>query len=360
MRARGEAQAGNGRSEPVRTDSSASSRFRERPLLAVTVGDPCGIGPEIVLKGLADERAAAARLIAIGDERNLRLTSRELRLKWPFAAVVKEVPEERRWDRPLLRDIGSGGENLVPGQVCAAAGRIAAASIEKAAALASSRVVDGIVTAPIHKEALSLAGVDDPGHTEMLARLTGTPRVAMLFWTEDFSVALLTTHMALTEAIRRIRKTRILEQLVFVEKEWSRYLGRRPRIAVAGLNPHSGEGGRFGVEEERDIAPAIEAARKKGLLVSGPVPPDAVFGAARGNFDLVFALYHDQATIPVKFHYGQKAVNVTLGLPFVRTSVDHGTAMDIAGKGIASEESLLQAIRLAVRLVRAPEPAAGE
>lgn len=337
-----------GRAEPGETS-------RERPALAITAGDPCGIGPEIVLKALADERVpAAARLVVIGDEAQLRQVARELKLRWPFGGVARELGEKRLpADKPVLLDTADVSPELLPGQISAAGGRAAAQAIECGVQLAQSGVVQGIVTAPIHKEALSLAGVADPGHTEMLARLTGVPRVAMLFWTDDFSVALLSTHMSLLDAIARIKQTRIVEQLQFVEREWARHIGRRPRIAVAGLNPHSSEGGRFGIEEARHIEPAIDKLRRQGLNVTGPVPPDSVFVLAReGRFDLVFAHYHDQATIPVKFCYGRRAVNVTLGLPFVRTSVDHGTAMDIAGKGIASEESMVQAVLLGARLAQ--------
>lgn len=340
--------------------SSVAGTPQERPTLAITVGDPCGIGPEIVLKALAVELVpAAARVVVLGDEANLRRTARQLKLRWPFATVTRTPPTERRWDKPLLYDLAHVDESLLPGQISALAGRAAADAIERAVELCQQGAADGIVTAPINKEALSLAGLSDPGHTEMLARLTGTPRVAMMFWTEDFSVGLLSTHASLVQAIRRVRRTRILQQLVFLDRMWRRNMGAAPRIVVAGLNPHSGEGGRFGVEETRHIAPAIEAARAKGLSVDGPAPADTVFTLAReGRYDLVLALYHDQATIPVKFGYGRRAVNVTLGLPFVRTSVDHGTAMDIAGKGVASEESLVQATLLAARLVQSRRLAA--
>ena len=337
-----------------RAQAREEDALRRRPALAVTVGDPCGVGPEIVLKALAvDLTSAAARLVAIGDEANLRQTARQLKLRWPFGAVVRELPADPRWDKPLLLDLGDVDPALLPGQISGPAGRAAADAIEKSVELCMAGRLDGVVTAPIHKEALSLAGFSDPGHTEMLARLTRTPRVAMLFWTEDFSVALLSTHMSLSQAIRKVRRRAVLGQLVFVEREWRRLTGQRPRIVVAGLNPHSSEGGRFGLEEAQHLAPAIEAARAKGLSVDGPAPPDSVFQMARdGRYDLVLALYHDQGTIPVKFGYGRRAVNVTLGLPFVRTSVDHGTAMDIAGKGVASEDSLVQAILLGARLIQ--------
>ncbi len=341
---------GKGSTEAEAEPGAPSARGGDRPRLAITAGDPSGIGPEIVLKALNDERSQKGRLVVLGDEGNLRRTSRELRIRWPFAAVVRELPAT--WERPILLDLADGVDALVPGQISKPAGLAAAHAIETAARLALAGAVDGVVTAPIHKEALSLAGVEDPGHTEMLQRLTGAPRVGMLFWTEDFAVALLTTHVSLTEAIRRIRPSRLFEQLAFVEREWRRWLGRAPRIAVCGLNPHASEGGRFGHEEQLHIEPAIAKAQARGLLVTGPIAPDAVFSLAKeGRFDLVFALYHDQATIPVKFAYGRKAVNVTLGLPFVRTSVDHGTAFDIAGKGIADPESVVQSVCLAARMV---------
>lgn len=325
----------------------------DRPMLAVTQGDPCGIGPEIILKALVDERATtAARLVVLGDENCLRSTAKELKLRWPFGLVTHSfAPEEKRGEKPILLDLQNVDPDLVPGQLSALAGRAAVESIERSVELALAGKVDGIVTAPIHKEALSLAGYSDPGHTEMLQRLSGAPRVGMLFWCGDFSVGLLTTHLSLSEAIRRIRATRVLDQLQFFDREWLKITGKRPRLAVAALNPHAGEGGRFGVEEQRHLIPAVEKARSQGLSVVGPISADSVFTKGKdGEFDIVLALYHDQATIPVKFGYGRRAVNVTLGLPFIRASVDHGTAMDIAGKGIASEKSLVQAISVGARL----------
>ncbi len=324
-----------------------------RPVLAVTVGDPCGIGPEIVLKALADERVAGvARLLVLGDEAHLRKVARDLKLKWPFGAVVSEPPSGRRWERPQLLDLANVPEGLLPGQVSAAAGRAAGEAIERAVALAMERTVDGIVTGPIHKEALSLGGYGDPGHTEMLARLSGAKQVGMMFWAPSLAVGLLTTHLALREAIRKVRRARVARMLRLFDREWRRFFGEAPRIAVAGLNPHAGERGRFGVEELEELVPAIEEAAGKGVAATGPWPADTVFQRAlAGEFDLVLALYHDQGTIPVKLVCGHEAVNVTVGLPFVRTSVDHGTAMDIAGKGVASPESLVAAIRAAARLV---------
>ncbi len=337
-------------------------RDADRPVLAITLGDPCGIGPEIVLKALANEKAAvAARLVVIGDEACMRRAARDLKLRWPFGAVIQEPPASRRWEKPQLLDLGNVSAELRPGQVSAAAGRAAGEDVEYAARMALSGAVDGIVTAPLNKEALQLAGFPDPGHTEMLARIAGVRKVAMLFWSEELSVALLTTHVSLRDAIAKVTKARIVAQLELLDAEWRRFFGRRPRIGVAALNPHAGEGNRFGHEETREIIPAIGAANEKGLTVYGPVSADAIFiQARRGDFDVVLALYHDQATIPVKLLTGRRAVNVTVGLPFVRTSVDHGTAMDIAGKGIASDESMVQAIEVGAILARALRSSGGK
>ncbi len=331
----------------------------DKPVLAVTCGDPCGVGPEIVLRAAAEERATkAARLVVLGSEKHLRQTARELKIRWPFANVVGDVPCSRRWERPVLLDLGGCCEQWLPGKISASAGKAAVDAIERAVALALDERVAGIVTAPIHKEALSLAGCSDPGHTEMLERLSGARKVGMLFWTPEMAVGLLTTHMSLRDAMKKIRCSRIAEMLGLFHDQWQRFFATVPHIAVAALNPHAGEGGRFGHEEIQEILPAIEKVREHGLRVDGPIPADSVFAMAReGRFDLVLALYHDQATIPVKLVSRQKSVNVTVGLPFVRTSVDHGTAMDIAGKGVASADSLVAAIRLAARLCLGPRPA---
>ncbi len=338
----------------VKATSKQGAGASGKALLALSCGDPCGVGPEIVLKAAASEECSAlARLLVVGDEKLLRRTAREHKLKWPFAAVVEQAPEGTRWERPQLLDLKNVDPALLPGQISAQAGKASAEAIERAVALAAGGLVDGIVTAPIHKEALSLAGYSDPGHTEMLARLTGSKQVGMLFWSEEFCVALLTTHMSMKQALRKIRAKAIADKLLFFNAQWERWFGKRPHIGVAALNPHAGEGGRFGVEEVHEIIPALERVREKGLHVDGPVPADSIFAMARaGRYDLVFSLYHDQATVPVKLVCRQRSVNVTMGLPFIRTSVDHGTAMDIAGKGIASEKSLLAAIGLAARLSR--------
>jgi 4-hydroxythreonine-4-phosphate dehydrogenase len=324
-----------------------------KPLLAVTMGDPCGIGPEVVLRALGDERIhEAARVLVVGDEARLRQTAKEQKIRWPFGAVHREMPEGQRWGKPKLLDLNNVDPALLPGQLSAQAGRAAGAFIERAVMLVSKRLADAVVTAPIHKEALSLGGYSDPGHTEMLARLTGARQVGMMFWAKELSVGLMTTHMAVRDAVRKVRKRAVLDKLRLFHREWMTLFGTKPHLAVAALNPHAGEEGRFGMEEAREIQPAILQARDEGLHVSGPVPADSVFNQARrGLYDLVLCMYHDQATIPIKLLAQNTAVNVTVGLPFVRTSVDHGTAMDIAGKGQASPESLIQAMLLAAKLV---------
>lgn len=335
------------------------SGTRVRPALAITCGDPCGIGPEIVLKALHQPRVQKACIpLVVGDEAWLRGVSRELKLEWPFARTVRDPRELQPIDRPQLLDLQNVERQLRPGQIAAAAGRAAGEAIEAAVALAGSGAAQAVATAPLHKESLAAAGYTDPGHTEMLQRLTDAPEVGMVFWSTKLSVALLSTHLALKDAMRVITATRIERKLRFLDAEWQRWFGARPRIAIAALNPHAGEGGRFGLEEIRQIGPGIEGARRRGLAVAGPFPADTVFQRVRdGEFDVVLAMYHDQGTIPVKLLCGYDAVNVTLGLPFMRTSPDHGTAMEIAGRGVASEQGMVQALLVAARFAARPRRA---
>ena len=216
--------------------------------------------------------------------------------------------------------------------------------------------MDAIATAPINKRALFLGGYSFPGHTEFLAHLTGSPESAMAFVASNLRIVLISTHVPLSEAIRLVEKERIARVTRLADRELRRWGIERPRIAVAALNPHGAEGGLFGVEESAEIAPAVEECRAAGLEVSGPHSADTVFlRASRGEFDAVISCYHDQAMIPVKCLSFGEAVNVTLGLPFIRTSVDHGTAFDIAGRGVAEHSSMVAAITLAARLARADE-----
>ena len=312
-----------------------------RPRLALTLGDPAGIGPEIALKALVSARRSDAALSVFGPVSALRERARRLGLPAPESLGVRLV------DVP--------GDAVPLGVVSAAGGRAAAEAVLAAVREAREGVVHALVTAPLNKEALAAAGYPWPGHTEMLAEAAGAQSVAMMFVGGGLRVALLTIHQplrtvpdALTgEVVRRIVR--------LVARELPRFGASRSRIAVCGVNPHAGEGGLFGREEREVIAPAVFALRAEGLDVEGPLPADTVFvRAARGEFDAVVAAYHDQGLIPVKLAAFGHAVNVTLGLPFVRTSVDHGTAFDIVEKGVADEGSLLAAMDLAAMLALRP------
>jgi 4-hydroxythreonine-4-phosphate dehydrogenase len=305
------------------------------PRLALCAGDPAGIGPEIVLRALAHEKCPRAEWVVYGplgllDERARRF---ELRAVADVAAGAVDVP----------------GRPVRLGAVSAEAGRLAAAAVLAAAEDAKSGRVCGMVTAPLHKEALRAAGHPWPGHTELLAAATGASDVAMMFVGGGLRVALLTIHCPLRsvpDALTRAEAERVVR---LVHRELPRFGVEVGRIAVCGLNPHAGEHGLFGREDEEVLRPAVEALAAEGIAVSGPLPADTVFvRALQGEFDAVVAAYHDQGLIPVKLMAFGRAVNVTLGLPFVRTSVDHGTAFDIAGSGRADPGSLLAAMTLAV------------
>lgn len=305
------------------------------------MGDPAGIGPEICVKAVAsDEVKAACMPVIVGNRNALTRTAQILNLDIDTGYIK-------------ILDIGPSLDEVRIGVDAATTGRASAGYIETAVEMWRRGEVDAIATAPISKKALSLAGYDFPGHTEFLAHLTGTKRVGMSFFGGSLRVVLLSTHLSLIDAIKKVTAENLVELIEFSNKELSRLLGRGPKLAVAGLNPHASEGGMFGSEESTQIEPAVAACREKGVDVSGPYSPDTIFlRCYRGEFDAVIALYHDQATIPVKaFSFGS-AVNVTLGLPLIRTSVDHGTAFDIAGKGIADGSSMIAAIKLAAELVR--------
>ena len=287
--------------------------------IAITVGDPSGIGPEIALKAARDPRVVAVC-------------------------------------RPVLYGPHTPDE-LAPfpvGTLDAGSARAAYDAIVRATADAREGKVGAMVTAPISKEALALAGYPWRGHTDLIAHLCATPHVAMMFWSERLRVVLATVHIPLFEVPRALTRERVRDVVALTARSLPRFGIRAPKLAMAGLNPHAGEHGLMGDEEDRVIRPALEDARGLGVNVEGPFPADTVFvRAARGEFDAVIACYHDQGLIPVKLIAFGRAVNVTLGLPIVRTSVDHGTAFDIAGKGVADEGSLVEAILLATRLAQA-------
>ncbi|HET9314821.1 MAG TPA: 4-hydroxythreonine-4-phosphate dehydrogenase PdxA [Vicinamibacteria bacterium] len=304
-----------------------------RPRLGLTVGDPAGIGPEIVLRALASAERPPADWILYGAEAALR--SRALR----FALPVPSTP---------IVDVGGGDVPL--GRVSAEGGRAAADAVLRAASDARAGRIDGMVTAPLNKESLHAAGHPWPGHTEMLADAAGVSDVAMMFVGGPLRVALLTIHRSLRSVPDAITRDEVLRVGRLVHRELPRFGARGP-IVFCGLNPHAGEGGMFGDEETRVVAPGVETLRREGIDAIGPLPADSIFvRAARGEFAAVVACYHDQGLIPVKLAAFGHAVNVTLGLPFVRTSVDHGTGFDIVEKGVAEEGSLLAAMWLAVEL----------
>jgi 4-hydroxythreonine-4-phosphate dehydrogenase len=252
---------------------------------------------------------------------------------------------------PRFLDTGLDSTGIASGTATAASGRHAIAAIERAVELCLGGRLDAIATAPVNKEALKLAGSPFPGHTEMLAALCRSPHGLMCFFAGDLKVFLLTIHTSLRDAISQITRQRVIDSVKLVDRELRRYGTEKPRIAMAGLNPHAGEHGLFGLEEQQEIEPAIEECRRSGIDVSGPFPGDTIFLRAwRGEFDAVGACYHDQGLIAVKCLAFGSAVNVTLGLPIIRTSVDHGTAFDIAGRGVADHRSMIEAIKLAARL----------
>ena len=290
-----------------------------KPRIGITVGDPAGIGPEISIKAAADPKVL------------------------DLCEPVLYGPHDAKALQPFT-----------PGQVSAEAGRAAYDAIVMAVEHARAGRIDAIATAPINKEAFALAGIPFKGHTDLLAMLTKSGPAVMMFYAEQLRVVLATVHVALRDVPSLL--TRELADFIIdiTARELPRFGYPRPRIAVAGLNPHAGEHGVIGSEDDAVLRPAVEAARGRGLDVNGPLPADTVFGrAARGDFDVVIACYHDQGLIPVKLLAFGRAVNVTLGLPIIRTSVDHGTAFDIAGRGVADHSSLVEAIGLAARLATA-------
>ena len=301
------------------TGAGAAAVRPVKPRIAITVGDPAGIGPEIAIKAAAD---------------SLVLQACDPVLYGPYTSAELEP--------------------FTTGSLSPAAGRAAYDAIVAAVEDAQSGTVDAIATAPVNKEAFALAGLPWKGHTDLLAHLTGTPRVAMMFHSDDLRVVLATIHVALKDVARLLTRELLESTIDLSARELPRFGYASPRLAVAGLNPHAGEHGVIGSEEDAVLRPAIAACRARGIDVTGPFPADTLFvRAAQGAYDAVLACYHDQGLIPVKLLAFGRAVNVTLGLPIIRTSVDHGTAFDIAGKGVADHRSLVEAVLLAAKLAGA-------
>ncbi len=320
----------------------------ENPIVAVTMGDPCGVGPEILLKAWDhDELFMRCQPVVVGDAKVLRraqnYVSSKLRVE-PLSSLsgFKASPGTIH-----CIDLDVLPKDLPVGRICAEAGRAAYLFIEKAVHLALSGEVAAVCTGPLNKAALKAGGCDHPGHTEILADLSGTKEYAMMLSAPDLKVVHVTTHMGLIDAIDAINAERVWSVIAMTQRAMAAYGVEDPRIAVAAINPHAGEDGLFGRgEEEQKVLPALERAKKQGIKVEGPIPADTVFfRAVRGEYDVVIAMYHDQGHIPVKVLGFEAGVNITIGLPFIRTSVDHGTAFDIAGTGRASEQSLMEALK---------------
>ncbi|GMA15308.1 4-hydroxythreonine-4-phosphate dehydrogenase PdxA (plasmid) [Deinococcus metallilatus] len=323
-----------------------------QPIIGITMGDPAGIGPEIIAKAFADPRTAGCRAVVIGDVTIMRRAVTLLNL--PLEVRPVDVPADATFAPGVVNvvPVTDLPEDLPFGQLSAKAGAAAFAYVRRSIELALSGQIQAVATAPLNKEALHLAGFLYPGHTEIFADLTGTRNYAMMLVAPDLRVIHVSTHVSLAEAIQRATRERELTVIRLADEALQRLGVPRRRIAVAGLNPHAGENGLFGREEIEQIIPAIQEAQREGIDVSGPWPGDTVFlRARRGDFDMVVVQYHDQGHIPVKLLGFDTGVNVTVGLPFFRTSVDHGTAFDIAGTGQADQASMQAAIELAFKLL---------
>ena len=312
------------------------------PRVAITMGDPAGVGPELCLRLLTEPRVrAVCEPTVVGDRALLDRVARQL--GWPLP------------DRELVHDLGNlDAEGIEPGKVSAVCGRAAFEYVTVAIDEALAGRVDAIATGPLHKEALNAAGVPFPGHTEILAEQTKSPRVCMMLTSDAITCSLATVHVGHRDVADLLTRELVRETIEFTAAAMQRLRHRKPRILVCGLNPHAGEHGLFGYhEEERVIVPAIEDAREKGIDVGGPLPPDTAFlPKFRKATDAYVCMYHDQGLIPLKALAFEEAVNVTLGLPIVRTSVDHGTAFDIAWQGTADVSSFVKAVEMAAKLSR--------
>lgn len=327
------------------------------------MGDPAGIGPEIVLKSVIDpDLKEKCDIVVIGDRGFLEDQARKFGLPIAMETFDRDNPSFPP-NVVAVRDLDNASEaEIAPGVESPEAGRAAAEYIMEGVDLWSSGVIDAITTAPINKASLHLGGYDFPGHTEFLADLTNTREFRMSFMSGELRVVLLSTHLSLRDAIELVKKDALVELIRFSDRELSKLLDRKVSLAVAGLNPHASENGLFGDEEQDEIRPAIEACQMvHDIDVTGPFSPDTVFlRAYNGEFDGVIACYHDQATIAVKSLSFGKGVNVTLGLPLIRTSVDHGTAFQIAGKGEADHKSMIAAVAMAAHFVTIARDSAAE
>jgi 4-hydroxythreonine-4-phosphate dehydrogenase len=329
---------------------------RHKPIVGITMGDPAGVGPEVILKALEQPKIWRSCLpVIVGDKNVFNREAARLRISTEF----EELKDTADWVYPAipsgnflvessklenLDDMPEGEPSMVGGQTSLAA-------IEKAAQLALSGRFNAIVTAPVSKISLKMAGCEHPGHTELLAELTDTPKSLMMMMGGGLKVVLATVHVPLTQVPSLITKEHLLSVFKRTSESLHTITRRAPKIAVCGLNPHASDGGIMGTEEAEIIRPAIEEAQASGIDIEGPFPADTIFHQAlQDEYDVVIAMYHDQALIPIKTLDFDRGVNVTLGLPIIRTSPDHGTAFDIAGQGMASPNSLITAITAALRI----------
>jgi 4-phospho-D-threonate 3-dehydrogenase / 4-phospho-D-erythronate 3-dehydrogenase len=329
------------------------------PIIAITIGDPAGIGPEVTAKALMQDRVwQSCRPLVVGDVGVMQRAAELVGAPFTFHAIVAASAARYDPQAPDVLDLANvDADSWQSGQVSASAGRAAVDYIERAVELAKSGQVDALATGPINKAALKAAGIPFIGHTELLADMLGEERVTTMLATDGLAVVHVTRHVPMAQVAALITLENVLETIRLTDVGLKQMGIAHPRLAVAALNPHGGDEGLMGREEIEAIGPAVEAARADGIDASGPIPADSVFFRAIGRpggepeFDVVVAMFHDQGHIPIKTHGFERSITVTLGLPVVRTSVDHGTAFDIAWKGIASEDSMVEAIRLAARLV---------
>jgi len=337
-----------------------------KPKIGITMGDPASVGPEIAIKALLEKEIyELCDPIIVGDIKVLEKTRDVLNLNVEFNRVENVNKAKFKYGLIDVYDLNNVDMNQLRfGEISAMAGNAAFENVKKVIDLALNNKIDATVTGPINKESINLAGHKYSGHTEIYAHFTNTKKYAMLLVEDDLRVIHVSTHVSLREACDKVKKDRILETIELLDKACKRLGIEKPRIGVAGLNPHASDGGLFGSEERDEIIPAVDEANQNGFNVEGPIPADTLFPKAIGGlYDGCVAMYHDQGHIPFKvvgFNWDKKeakmksvrGVNITLGLPIIRTSVDHGTAMEIAGKGIASPDAMILAIKYAVKLLK--------
>jgi 4-hydroxythreonine-4-phosphate dehydrogenase len=343
--------------------------MQKKPIIGITMGDPAGIGPEVVVKALLDKKIRqSCHPLVFGSYDIIFSAAKKLLKKINLRKItwVEDIFENSRECINVLDCTRFNHTKVRAGKITKLSGRMAADCVIYAAQFALSYQIDAMVTAPLSKKGLHLAGYDFPGHTEFLAYLTATQIFAMMFVSDKFKVVLVTTHLALSQVASAISKRRILEKIILAEETLRKYFGvKKPKIGVCALNPHAGEEGIFGTEEKKFIFPAIKSAQKMGIKAFGPYPADTIFSVPPSarlrlsprlsqGFDCIVAMYHDQGLIPLKMAGLGNAVNVTIGLPIIRTSPDFGTALDIAGKGTADPKGMISAILLAAQMSKIP------